>query len=149
MTPEQQRRLTRLARYPTAYELAINTTDGRKLLIAYSQRRTAQCLLANLRERWNTLSPLIDDGEADLSRVGPAYIARGTGEARSARAREPRHDALCHRQGGRVRCKNRGQIRERHAERTPASLTPIDTGTPTGAAFGPLFSLQEPPTSAV
>src|SRR5438046_605937 len=68
-------RLARLARYPTAYELAINTIDGRKLLIAYSQRRTTQCLLANMRAHRETLCRLIDDCQGDLNRTGPAYVA--------------------------------------------------------------------------
>lgn len=75
MTPDRAKRLAQLVNERTAYEIAINATDGRRFRICYSERRTVQCLLANMRAKGAVLATLIDDEDGDLRRAGPAYVA--------------------------------------------------------------------------
>jgi hypothetical protein len=59
----------------TSYEIAVQAKDGRRFLIAYSQRRTVRCLMQNLHTHWGALLPLIDDG--DYRREGLRIVGAG------------------------------------------------------------------------
>lgn len=59
----------------TAYEIAVQAGDGRRFLIAYSQRRTVQCLMSNINGCRKRLVPLIDD--SDYCRDGLRIVGAG------------------------------------------------------------------------